>query len=95
MKIVKSIVSLVPEPKQEYKTPLKKRIKRSQFAKMISGFSDDEIKALTYCLILNPKIRFAIDTYSRAVDNYVQLSALQQEFDKRNIYLKKTDSQGG
>jgi hypothetical protein len=86
--IITTSKGFVPADPGKYKTPLNKRLKNSKFAKLISEFTDEEIKALAYCLVFKPRVRHAIDMYSKAVDNSIQIEALRSEFLNRQIQIK-------
>ena len=66
-----------------YKTPIEQRCKRSKFNNMIVNFTDEQLKALIYCLIFDKQVKNAIDCYSKSVSHEVQLYCLQKEYDKR------------
>lgn len=68
---------------RKYVTPIEERAKKSKFAKLIAELSEDDLKALGYCLLLSPKVKQAIDCYSQSSDHSVQMYALEQEYKKR------------
>lgn len=70
------------------KTPLPTRLKRSKFAKLVRGMSDDDIKATAYALIFSEDVAKAIKMYHTSVSNYTQIVALLYELDARDITIK-------
>jgi len=66
-----------------FKNPVEERVKKSKFAKLLTEMTDQEIKALGYCLIASPKIKHAINCYSQSVEHGVQIYALKNEYEKR------------
>jgi len=69
--------------------PIIKRLKRSKFAKLIHGFTDEQIKHLVYCLVYDSELKEAIDCYTKAGGARVQLAAMLFELQDRDIILNK------
>jgi hypothetical protein len=67
----------------KYITSIEKRYQKSKFAKMIIKMTDKQIQALGYCLLIDKQVKNAIDCYSQAVDNTIQLYALKKEYEMR------------
>lgn len=63
--------------------PVEERVKKSKFAALLKEMSDEEIKALGYCLLISQKVKDAIGYMSHTVETGVQLYALEQEYLKR------------
>ena len=67
----------------KFKTPVCIRAKKSKFYKLLLELSDEELKALGYCLLVSSKVKDAIDCFSQTVEHGAQLYALEMEYNKR------------
>lgn len=68
-----------------YKKPVEKRAKCSKFALALKNMTDQEIKALGYCLLKSERVKKAIDCWNTSVEHGAQLYALEQEYRLRTI----------
>jgi hypothetical protein len=68
---------------RKFKSPVEERVKKSKFAKILSEMTDEDIKALGYCILVSDKVRTAIKYLHHTVEPSVSFYALETEYKKR------------
>jgi predicted peroxiredoxin len=64
-------------------SPVEKRVKKSKFAKLLTEMNDAELKALAFCMFGSQKVKEALFCMKQAVENGVQIYAMEQELKRR------------
>jgi hypothetical protein len=67
------------------KTPLAVRLKKSKFAALVAGMTDEDVKLLSVVIGFHPKVISAINMYLMAENTGIQRYAIAQELIKRGI----------
>ena len=78
--LAEEIISKRPKDREKY-------IKGSKFKKGLENLNNQQLMFLSYCLIYDEQVVEMVKSWSKAVDNTVQILAMKDELLKRGMIV--------